>query len=216
MRQLVDHFQQTSYTPRNFNALLPTPRPLSSSCRSPDHLQHFVSVNGSYAYGYDANTDTLTLCSPRGDNKGNSNGNGNGSVSASARALYSFDPKCFEEDHPSAQVTAKSECRGMISNEGESNEDAWEYSECLDAPVNAAVNVALKCATREASFEEVLSWLASSNQSGFEYVPPAYGDSYAHSQSHTNTHTNTHTHTHTSQGSYHGQMSSLSSAYHLM
>ena len=26
MRQLVDHFQQTSYTPRNFNALLPTPR----------------------------------------------------------------------------------------------------------------------------------------------------------------------------------------------
>jgi hypothetical protein len=26
MRQLVDHFQQTSYTPRNYNALLPTPR----------------------------------------------------------------------------------------------------------------------------------------------------------------------------------------------
>ena len=26
MAQLVDHFQQTSYTPRNFNALLPTPR----------------------------------------------------------------------------------------------------------------------------------------------------------------------------------------------
>ena len=165
MRQLVDHFQQTSYTPRNFNALLPTPRPLSSSCRSPDHLQHFVSVNGSYAYGYDANTDTLTLCSPRGDNKGNSNGNGNGNGNlngngnGSTRALYSFDPKCFEEDHPSAQVTSKSECRGMISSEGENNEDAWEYSECLDAPVNAAVNVALKCATREASFEEVLSWL---------------------------------------------------------
>jgi hypothetical protein len=149
MRQLVDHFQQTSYTPRNFNALLPTPRPLSGSCRSPDHLQHFVSVNGSYAYGYDANTDTLTLCSPRGDNKSTVN----------SRALYSFDPKCFEEDHPSTQVTAKAEFRGTISNQRENNEDVWEYSECLDAPVNAAVNVALKCATREASFEEVLSWL---------------------------------------------------------
>jgi hypothetical protein len=28
-----------------------------------------------------------------------------------------------------------------------------------DAPISAAVNVALKCATQEASFEEVLSWL---------------------------------------------------------
>ena len=52
-----------------------------------------------------------------------------------------------------------------------STDDVQAY---LDAPINAAVNVALKCATREASFEEVLSWLigASSHQSGYEYAPP--------------------------------------------
>ena len=58
-----------------------------------------------------------------------------------------------------------------------SSDDVQAY---LDAPINAAVNVALKCATREASFEEVLSWLidASSHQTGFEYFPPPDRDTY--------------------------------------
>jgi hypothetical protein len=76
--------------------------------------------------------------------------------------------------------------------------------------VNAAVNVALKCATREASFEEVLSWLigASSHQSGLEYAPPPYTETY----------TQTHTYSYHPAGSGTGQdrhAPLLSSAYSL-
>jgi hypothetical protein len=151
MRQLVDHFQQTSYTPRNFNALLPTPRfvPHSSSSRPMGYMnQHCISATGSYSYGY-SQTGTLTLCSPRGESHFNQ-----------ARSIdHTFDPKCFEEDSPSALVGEKYQCDDYFPGMKEDNFDNDGGLLLFDAPVEAAVNVALKCATREASFEEVLSWL---------------------------------------------------------
>lgn len=142
MQQLVDHFQQTSYTPRNFNALLPTPRQPNDT----------GSSGGAYAYGYNGITHTLTLCSPRGElshtNRAPTNTN------------YSFDPKCFERDFVISHIgktenDIREEC--SLADNPDVRSDALQSY--LDAPINAAVNVALKCATREASFEEVLSWL---------------------------------------------------------
>ena len=217
MRQLVDHFQQTSYTPRNFNALLPTPRFAYSS-------SNFHSGGGCLddidpnCFEEGAATFTSFSSNPSQHQHQHQHQRVSGEIS-----LQSSDHTYGGSRHPTGgEILARGVDRYRESGGWDKDDSNSTSSSCdavqayLDAPVNAAVNVALKCATREASFEEVLSWLASSNQSGFEYVPPAYGDSYAHSQSHTNTHTNTHAHTHTSQGSYHGQMSSLSSAYHLM
>jgi hypothetical protein len=73
---------------------------------------------------------------------------------------HTFDPKCFEEDSPSALVGEKyqsDEYFPGIREDIYDNADGGDLP--FDAPVEAAVNVALKCATREASFEEVLSWL---------------------------------------------------------
>ena len=47
----------------------------------------------------------------------------------------------------------------------EPKSERWRIAaaDLFSSPVNAAVNVALKCATREASFEEVLSWLLAAS-----------------------------------------------------
>ena len=205
MRQLVDHFQQTSYTPRNFNALLPTPRfaPQSSSSRPVGYAnQHCISATGSYSYGYSL-TGTLTLCSPRGENHFNN-----------ARSIdHTFDPKCFEEDSPSALVGEKYKTNEHYSGSmREDDIDACDASPGqFDAPEEAAVNVALKCATREASFEEVLSWLigASSHQSGFEYAPPPYGETYTQ----TSTHVSSYSFHPAGSGTCQDRVALLSSAY---
>ena len=212
MRQLVDHFQQTSYTPRNFNALLPTPR--------------FAYSSSNFHAGGGCLDDIDPNCFEEGAvtfTSFSSNPNQHQHQRVSGEISLQSSDHTFNggSRHPTGgEILARGVDRyreggGWTKDDSNSTSSSCDAVQAyLDAPVNAAVNVALKCATREASFEEVLSWLASSNQSGFEYVPPAYGDSYAHAH-HTHTTHTTHA-THTTQGAYHGQMSSLSSAYHLM
>ena len=199
MRQLVDHFQQTSYTPRNFNALLPTPR--------------FAYSSSNFHAGGGCLDDIDPNCFEEGAVTFTSFSSNTGQQQRVAGEINLQSPDHIyggSRQPTGGEILARGVDRYRESGGWDKDDSNSTSSSCdavqayLDAPVNAAVNVALKCATREASFEEVLSWLASSNQSGFEYVPPAYGDSYAN------------THTHASQGSFHGHMSSLSSAYHLM
>ena len=170
----MDHFQQTSYTPRNYNALLPTPRLLISP--SPRY-------SGSYSNNNNNNNNNNMVdfidpnCFEEGavtctshssgrsleENIMSSTGSRKRPTHVTERAgqsissLRSSDDETFDID--------------SASNSSSSADDVQAY---LDAPINAAVNVALKCATREASFEEVLSWLigASSHQFGLEYSPP--------------------------------------------
>jgi hypothetical protein len=173
MRQLVDHFQQTTFTPRNAGALLATPRfndmqLLESSLGGTDDMICGDAANGSGdAFTYNISDGHLSLGSPR-----------NGGT---------IDPHCFEEGFIAAEGflgganSSSSSCRNSFgSNSGGSNVKQKKSKEpqrvrdtvqaFLDAPVNAAVNVALKCATREASFEEVLSWLlAASTDEGSGY-----------------------------------------------
>jgi hypothetical protein len=139
--------------------------------------QHCISATGSYSYGY-SHTGTLTLCSPRGESHFNQ-----------ARSIdHTFDPKCFEEDSPSALVGEKYQSEDYFPGMKEDNLDSDGGLLLFDAPVEAAVNVALKCATREASFEEVLSWLGRAPEH-FAQCPRPVGQQYmsghtAQSQSH--------------------------------
>jgi hypothetical protein len=175
MRQLVDHFQQTTFTPRNAGALLATPRfndmqLLESSLGGADDMICDATNGSGDAFTYNISDGNLTLGSPR-----------NGGA---------IDPHCFEEGFIAAEEgflggansSSSSSCRNSFgSNSGGNNAKQKKNTKephrvrdtvqaFLDAPVNAAVNVALKCATREASFEEVLSWLlaaSSGDGSGF-------------------------------------------------
>ena len=167
MRQLVDHFQQTTFTPRNAGALLATPRfndmQLLESSLGMGGADDMIcdAANGSGdAFTYNISDGHLSLGSPR-----------NGGT---------IDPHCFEEGFIAAEGflggpnSSSSSCRNSFgSNSGGNNVKQKKSKEpqrvrdtvqaFLDAPVNAAVNVALKCATREASFEEVLSWLLAAS-----------------------------------------------------
>ena len=130
------------------------------------HNHHPGGANGSDAtngsgdaFTYNISDGHLTLGSPR-----------NGGA---------IDPHCFEEGFIAAEgflgATSSSSCRNSIGSNSSSGNNAKQKKSkdpqrvrdtvqaFLDAPVNAAVNVALKCATREASFEEVLSWLLAAS-----------------------------------------------------
>jgi hypothetical protein len=183
MRQLVDHFQQTTFTPRNAGALLTTPRftdlavvgALEADDDAWDDVNgangvggrggssnHGGGTHGNDAFSYSISGGLLTLNSPR-----------NSLVDALV-----VDPNCFEEGFVAAESYAgNSKCdgdgdaSGGGGGGGHSHGTRFKRSRAskahlretvqafLDAPVNAAVNVAIKCATHEASFEEVLSWL---------------------------------------------------------
>ena len=159
MRQLVDHFQQTSYTPRNYNALLPTPR--TPFNKSQGRGNPGICGDLSYTYGYNDTTHTLILNSPRG-----------GEVSSQS---YSFNPNCFESDFrvtstPREKSSSNGNNIGLNGGGGgggESDsrrrEESMPYQQYFDAPINAAVDVAMKCATRESSFEEIISWLGETH-----------------------------------------------------
>ena len=165
MRQLVDHFQQTTFTPRNAGALLATPRfndmqLLESSLGGTDDMICDATNGSADAFTYNISDGQLSLGSPR-----------NGGA---------IDPHCFEEGFIAAEgflgATSSSSCRNSIGSSNSSGNNVKQRKSSkepqrvrdtvqafLDAPVNAAVNVALKCATREASFEEVLSWLLAAS-----------------------------------------------------
>ena len=80
-----------------------------------------------------------------------------------------FDPKCFEEEeYSSVEEGAKIFYSSSLRmRDGVGDEDSFDY---FDAVVDAATHVALKCATREASFEDVLSWLGRAPES-FHFTP---------------------------------------------
>jgi hypothetical protein len=195
MRQLVDHFQQTSYTPRNFNALLPTPR----FSYPPTHLSHLSAGGGSLADDikpnlFEEGAATFTAYSSFSSQQSRYMGdvslipgeyNFSSHVSIRDRGQGGVDMSMRTDRHRgSLDMSGRERERerediGSMSS-GCSSSSCDQVQAYLDAPVNAAVNVALKCATREASFEEVLSWLigASSHQSGLEYAPPPYSETY--------------------------------------
>ena len=158
MRQLVDHFQQTSYTPRNFNALLPTPRFAYSSSN--------FHAGGGCLDDIDPNcfeegAVTFTSFSSNPSQHQHQHQRVSGEIS-----LQSSDHTYGGSRHPTGgEILARGVDRYRESGGWDKDDSNSTSSSCdavqayLDAPVNAAVNVALKCATREASFEEVLSWL---------------------------------------------------------
>ena len=161
MRQLVDHFQQTSYTPRNFNALLPTPRYSHKQTNLPPGavITDFIDPNC-----FEEGAVTCTSFSSFNSSE----------LSVDTSGDIDNSKKWYPLPKGTVRVRRESiggEDGDILRMDSGSTDDVQAY---LDAPINAAVNVALKCATREASFEEVLSWLigASSHQSGYEYSPP--------------------------------------------
>jgi hypothetical protein len=169
MRQLVDHFQQTNFTPRNAGALLATPRfndmQILENLGDNEYmwgagiLNGSSSSNGGDVFTYSISGNFLTLGSPR-------------SAGSDPLPLSVVDPHCFEEGFIAAEgfddaaTTGKNGKQKKNSRKkggGEPQRDTVQSF--LDAPVNAAVNIAIKCATREASFEEVLSWLLAASAS---------------------------------------------------
>jgi hypothetical protein len=74
----------------------------------------------------------------------------------------------YSYDLTDGQLTLRSPrgvvVHSMLSSSGNSN-DALD--DTTASSFNAAVNVALKCATREASFEDVLSWLTQTEEGRF-------------------------------------------------
>ena len=190
MRQLVDHFQQTSYTPRNYNALLPTPRLFVSP--SPRYTGAYSNNNNNYNSNnmidfidpncFEEGAVTCTSYSTGhslDENMLSNTGSRKKPTKIKERGSQSMSSMRNSEEDPFDNGSSS-------SSSSSSADDVQAY---LDAPINAAVNVALKCATREASFEEVLSWLigASSHQTGFEYSPPPDRESCAvDSMSHCN------------------------------
>ena len=111
-----------------------------------------IPSTGAYSYGYDHQTSTLTLCSPRGEK-----------LDRVSAVPCTFDPKCFEEEYSSVEDGAKIFYSSSLRmRDGGGDEDSFDY---FDAVVDAAAHVALKCATREASFEDVLSWLGRAPES---------------------------------------------------
>ena len=161
----MDHFQQTSYTPRNYNALLPTPR--TPFDKSQGRYNPGICGEVSYTYGYNDTTHTLILNSPRG-----------GEVSSQS---YSFNPNCFESDFRASNTPKEKSCSngnnigsnggggGGESDSRKRREESMPYQQYFDAPINAAVDVAMKCATRESSFEEIISWLGETHDPSANY-----------------------------------------------
>ena len=203
MRQLVDHFQQTNFTPRNAGALLATPRfndmQILENLGSNEEMWgvgHGGNGNGNCGdvFTYSISGNFLTLGSPRH------------AGSDPLPPLAVVDPHCFEEGFVAAaegflgssstgngsvgESSGKSGKQKKKSSKNKGGGDAGKSQRVrdtvqsfLDAPVNAAVNIAVKCATREASFEEVLSWLlaASSSSSSSSVTDNRQSDAYAYS-----------------------------------
>lgn len=205
MRQLVDHFQQTSYTPRNLNALLPTPRFSYSSahlsagggCISDDidpncFEEGAVTFTSRYSFS-SQQTKVSTDTAVQGDFP-----YFKGAARLEAERGHSTHDEMLARGEQYRSLDQNEWDRDIDDDDSCSSGAVQAY---LDAPVNAAVNVALKCATREASFEEVLSWLigASSHQSGYEYAPPPFVEAFSswQSQFSTTNNTNCNTQTHT-------------------